>query len=225
MPELQPFFHLPTATPAPIPAGILDPPRTPAANPVDDEFEGEQLSGKWIRTGIATEESYNDKIRSALYMRFAASAASVFLAQQINIGGDFTLTLCASGEISAATHFFQILIGDTPALANAVFIDAVYSSGAKLRTSKIVATVNTAVDTTATLTFDLARDLTLLHIQRSGNNWTFYYSQDGVVWTKFATTVALTFAVGYLRIAGGPLAATRNQVAFHWFRKDWLTIT
>lgn len=239
--NLQTFFHLPAIPAQPIIAGPYDVPRaqspsnanllgtrildSPWGNQFDEEFDGPEFPRRWRHFGIApTFESFDDKIRSAWFMQIAASAGYVGIFRPVQIPGDFSMTFCTSFENTGeANYFWGFYLADS-ATANAVILQSMYSSGAKIRSSKIVATVQTAVDTTATLTYDLSMSYTLLHIQRSGNNWTFYYSCDGVTWNKLATTVALTFSVEKIVISGGTNAAVKTQMALHWLRTNWITI-
>ncbi len=170
---LQPFFHLPNPIPPTVPVGPLDTPRIQTLSPYDDEFDTPQISGKWVRSGKAAQESFDDKIRSALYLQFTGSQTDITFAQHCPIIGDFSATLCCSIEMTANTHNLNISVSDL-ASANAFGVQCIYSSGAKIRTTKVAASVFSQVDITSTLTFEHGSSL-LLHIQRSGNNWTGYY--------------------------------------------------
>lgn len=201
--------------------GILAPPRT--RNLEDDEFDGTSLSSKWTKVNSAAVESYSDKIPSALFMQHSAYSSDLQLTQSYDNSGNFSITLCGSLNRSANNHFMGVSILDSSE-ANYVSAQAYYSSAVQFRTTKNVASAFSVVDTVTSLN-NIDWSIFLLHIQRSTNNWELYYSHNGVHWTKWATTIALTFTVAKLRIqAGTQGGATPTISAFHWFRRDWITL-
>lgn len=236
MTAIQPFFHLPIAPLQGVPADLFDAPRTvsrsntapavlsPYGTQFDDEFEGAYLDKKWKADFAAgTSISHDDKVRSALYLQIPASATDFGMSQTVQIAGDFSATVCCSIEMTNATHNLYLSAGEV-LNNNQVTIQAIYSSGAKIRTDKTVAGTFSQVDITATLTYEYLSPL-FMHIQRSGNNWTFYYSNDGTVWVKFGTTISLTFPVNRISMGGGPNGTgAKTQIALHFFRINWLTL-
>lgn len=240
MPNIQPFFHLPNGPILPQNAGPFNPSRTatpsnsqvpglvlrsPYASQYDDEFDGNSLDPQWrksLTTGATTLESYNDKIRSAAYFQFAAST-DMTLQKWVNIRGDFSITMCASMEMTSNFHNWYVLVGNVGG-TDWIELQMLYNSGAQIRSVKTVATVFSQVDTSGTLTFGANRPM-FCHIQRSGNNWTYYWSNNGVVWNKLPTTVSLAFTVDRIAMSGGcGGAAVKTQLAIHFLRVNWLTL-
>ena len=195
---------------------ILAPSKTRTAQ--DDEFDGPALDPKWSKSNSAAVESYDYKIRSALFMQFAASSSLVQLTQAYVNAGNFSITFC----FSLRTHLCGFRIVDTTG-DYYVGVEAMHGTPG-FRTIKNVAAVFSQVDLVTGIT--LAQyQTTLLHIQRSTNNWELYYSNNGVIWTKFATTISLTFTVARINIFTGVNgAATPTATALHWIRRDWITI-
>lgn len=200
---------------------VISPPKVVKLE--DDEFDGLALNAKWTKTNSASVESYDDKIRSALFMQFAASSSLVSIEQSYANAGDFNFTFCGSLHRSATNHMCGFQIGDST-FNNYIGAESYWSTAPALRTVKNVAGTPSQVDIVTSGINDRNYSTFMFHIQRATNNWNLYYSNNGVHWVKFATTIALTFTVAKVKIYAGANGATKTQAAFHWFRRDWITL-
>lgn len=204
-------------------SGVLAPPRT--SNLEDDEFDGPALNPKWTESGSPAVKSFSDKIPSALWLQYSTSGQDSTYKQDYSNAGNFSLTLCGAIQRTANFHNMTLWILDSGGGSqNGVGIQMLYTSGVFIRTLKYVTGTFSQVDISGALN-ELEWPRTLMHIQRSGNNWDLYYSNNGVSWIKFSTTIALTFTVTKFQIQVGTSGGTtKTQAVIDWIRRDWITL-
>lgn len=196
-------------------------------NAEDDDFDGPTLDSKWIKTGTATVESYNDKVKSALYFQHAASSSNITIHQTYANTGNFSITACVGFHGDTNFHYVAPFVNDATD-ANDIQAQALYNtSGAgnfAFRRAHIISTTfGAGSDTTVT---HVRYPLIFLHIQRSTNNWLCYYSNNGVYWQLVAGgAVSIPMTVAKIGLVCGVSgAATKSRTVLHWFRRDWITL-
>ena len=203
--------------------GVDSEPKT--KNSFDDEFEGTFLKSVWTKTssGVLTE-SYNDKVRSGLFVRLNPGGSYNLSKPFVPGATDFSMTVCYSME---GYENFNLL--------NFMFSDGVNNDMQFLLAFNSAPRFTIHKTQSGSVTYDINYiGINLLnypkiyvHVQRTAANlWSMWYSNNGINWLQLMDNYSYAVTVNNISLDFNTAGGTTKKIngVFHWIRRDWLVL-
>lgn len=190
------------------------PPSQPNAD--DDEFNSPTLSPAWtVDVNNAAEVNIDTRWRSHLYVRFDGN--QTFRIQRPIENVDFRLSGCFRIPITADNQQCAIMASSSDGM-DSVRVRYQYYRGPRVS----LTTRDRGVITDRQNYTIGVKTKIYLALVRIGNEWSAWFSDDGLAWGRAGEAHVKTFAVSHVSLdLGQSNSVVPCEMGIDWFRRDW----